>query len=417
VEVTTRAVRTNNPVAGALRGFGATQVCFAMESTVDTLAAELGLDRVEIRRRNLLNPGDRLATSGQRLEGTAAPAELLEAVVAAPLPAGPPPPGHRRGTGIALGVKSAGLGDGRPDGAGVVLRLGRAGLEIASSAAEVGQGVVAVLAQIAREHLGPVAVRLAAASTDLPVSGGSKASRQTMASGGAVDLAARKLRGELDDLAARRGLGGWDDDLARDPGRLLGGGELVADEWYATPPTQAADPDTGRGDLHIAFQLTAHRAIVDVDPELGTTVVTQLVAAQDVGRAVNPALVRGQLTGGAVQGAGFALLEEIPVDDQGRGGATGFDTYLLPTTLDAPEVIPIILESSPHPGWSGDGGGGVGLAFGVKGVGEGPLISSPAAVAAALRDASGRAVARIPAHPADLVALSGRGGADGVGEV
>ncbi|WP_347593835.1 molybdopterin cofactor-binding domain-containing protein [Acrocarpospora sp. B8E8] len=377
VEITTRAVYTNNPVAGALRGFGATQVCFAMESTVDALAAELGLGPADVRRRNLLEPGEPLATSGQRLAGVAAPASLLDALDAVPLPA--PAPSLRRGVGVAVGIKSAGLGDGRPEGAGIVLRADRHGVEIVTAAPEVGQGVRAVLAQIVTECLGPVPITFADATSALPASGGSKASRQTMASGGAALRAATRLRQRLG--------GAFPVDLAA----LGDGTSIVVEERYDAPPTAAPDPRTGRGDPHIAFQLTAHRAVVDVDPALGMARVAQLVAAQDVGRALNPALVRGQLAGGTVQGAGFALLEEIPVDADGRGGAAGFGTYLLPAAVDVPEVIPLIVES-----------GDPRLPFGAKGVGEGPLISSPAAVAAALRAATGRPVARIPAHPEDL---------------
>ncbi|WP_170321512.1 xanthine dehydrogenase family protein molybdopterin-binding subunit, partial [Acrocarpospora pleiomorpha] len=330
-----------------------------------------------VRRRNLLEPGEPLATSGQRLAGVAAPASLLDALDAVPLP--PPAPGLRRGVGVAVGIKSAGLGDGRAEGAGIVLRADRHGVEIASAAPEVGQGVRAVLAQIVTECLGPVPITFADSTSALPASGGSKASRQTMASGGAALRAATRLRQRLGGAV----------DLAA----LGDGTSIVVEERYDAPPTAAPDPRTGRGDPHIAFQLTAHRAVVDVDPALGMARVAQLVAAQDVGRALNPALVRGQLAGGTVQGAGFALLEEIPVDADGRGGATGFGTYLLPAAVDVPEVIPVIVES-----------GDPRLPFGAKGVGEGPLISSPAAVAAALRAATGRPVNRIPAHPEDLTA-------------
>ncbi|ROO86654.1 CO/xanthine dehydrogenase Mo-binding subunit [Actinocorallia herbida] len=380
VRVRTRTVHTNNPVSGALRGFGATQACFGIESTIDLLAAELGLDPRELRRRNLLAQGEPLATSRQPLTGTAAPAAVLAALDGVPLP--PDAPG--RGVGYAIGIKSAGLGDGRPDPAGIGLRLDATGLTVRSAAAEVGQGIGAVLARIVGSHFPDVPVRLAESTTGLPVAGGSKASRQSMASGGAADLACRDLLARLNGLAEARGLPDW-----RSVGlpELLDGAVLTAEAVNPGLPTQETDARTGTGHLHQAFQLTAHRAVVDVDPELGTARLVQLVAAQDVGRAIDPVGVRGQLVGGSVQGAGFALFEEIPVDGEGRPRAKGFGDYLLPLASDVPEVIAVPLEHADDR-----------LAFGAKGIGEGPLVSSPAAVAAALRAADGSPVDRVPAY-------------------
>ncbi|OHV46556.1 molybdopterin cofactor-binding domain-containing protein [Pseudofrankia sp. BMG5.36] len=405
VDVTTTAVRTNNPVAGAMRGFGATQASFGIESTVDLLARELGVDPVDLRRRNLLVPGEPLATSGQPLVGTAGPAEVLAACLATPMPARPVAPGRRRGVGVALGIKSAGLGDGRPDSAGIVLRADRDGVTIVSAAPEVGQGIGTALRQIVQEQLGPVPLRAEAPSTDAPVSGGSKASRQTMASGGAAAAAASRLLAELTTRAHAHGLPCWPAAGGPD-GRwpatgpltdllaaVLGDETVEVRESYTLPATEPVNPATGRGDIHITFQLTAHRAVVDVDPELGTAELVQLVGAQDVGRAVNPTQLAGQLVGGAAQGAGLALTEEIRVDADGVATAAGFADYLVPTALDVPEIVPVVIE---HPDDR--------LPHGIRGVGEGSLASSPAAVAAALRAASGRPVAAVPAAPADLLA-------------
>ncbi|MFJ5840400.1 molybdopterin cofactor-binding domain-containing protein [Streptomyces shenzhenensis] len=389
VQITSRAVRTNNPVSGALRGFGATQACFGLESTIDLLARRLGTDPVPLRWRNLLAAGEPLAVSGQRLDGVAPPREVLDACLSVPMPHAPVAAGLRRGVGVAVGVKSAGLGDGRADPAGIVLRATREGVLVSSAAPEVGQGIGAVLAQIVREHLGDVPVRAAPVTSALPVSGASKASRQTMASGGAAHIAARQLRVRLLKLVADRGgeypPGGGPLSV------LAEGEEVVVEARNDGVPTRPADPVTGEGTPHPAFQLTAHRAVVDVDPVLGTARLVQLVTAQDVGRAVNRVLCAGQLAGGSVQGAGFALTEEIEVDAEGRSLTGGFGDYLLPAATDAAEIVPVLLEH-PHPR----------LAFGAKGLGEGPLISSPAAVAAALRDATGRVIDRVPARLCDI---------------
>ncbi|MFC5750657.1 molybdopterin cofactor-binding domain-containing protein [Actinomadura rugatobispora] len=384
VRVRTRAVYTNNPVSGALRGFGATQVCFGIESTIDLLAAELGLDPRALRHRNLLSRNEPLSTSHQPLTGTASPSAVLSALDDVPLPSGTARHDtSRRGVGYAIGVKSAGLGDGRPDPAGIRLRLDATGLTILSAAAEVGQGVGSVLTRIAGSHFPGIPVRLDDATTRLPDAGGSKASRQSMASGGAADLACRQLLARLTELAEARGRPHWQTIGLPE---LLGGTVLNAEVTNPGMATEEADKVSGTGTLHQAFQLVAHRAVVDVDVELGTARLVQLVVAQDVGRAIDPVGVRGQLIGGSVQGAGLALFEEIPVDAEGRPEVTGFGDYLLPTAGDVPEVIAVPLENADER-----------LAFGAKGIGEGPLVSSPAAVAAALRAAAGTPVNSIPA--------------------
>jgi CO/xanthine dehydrogenase Mo-binding subunit len=376
VDVETRAVLTNNPVAGALRGFGATQACFGIESTMDLLAAELGADPLELRRRNLLDIGEPLATSGQRLPPSRSPRDVLEACAAVPLPSAPPSADVTRGVGYAVGIKSAGLGDGRPDGAGITLRMDRDGVHVLSAAPEVGQGIGGVLQRVVTDVFPTVPVVVERADSGLPVSGGSKASRQSMASGGAAHGAARLLARAVEEQLGRPPL---DDE--------------VVEVTYRHPgvATEEADPVTGRGDLHQTFQLTAHRAVVDVDRELGTATVVQVVAAQDVGRVIDPAAVRGQLVGGTAQGIGFALMEQIEVDDAGVPSVEGFLDYPIPRAADVGEIVPVVLEGPDDR-----------LVLGARGMGEGPLVSSPAAVAAALRIASGRPVHQIPATAEDL---------------
>ena len=368
VRVEAEAVYTNNPIAGAMRGFGATQACLGMESTMDALAVELGMHPVELRRRNVVREGDVLATSGQRLGPATSAAEVLEACAGAPLPGpGPMATSTRRGVGVALGLKGIALGDGRPEGASIRLERTPDGVEVHGAAAEVGQGVVGVMEAVLREHLGDeVPIRFLEARTSFPIAGVSAASRQTVVTAGAVDAACRALT-------------------------AAGPGDTGVEVRYDTPATAAADPLTGTGDVHMGYLFVAHRAVVDVDVELGTVSLVQLLAAQDVGRAILPVEVEGQMIGGSLQGAGLALGEEVEVVD-GRMVTASFSSYLVPTAADAPDIDTIVLEC-PEPD----------LPFGLKGMGEGPTISAAAAVAAAVRDATGAAVARVPIRPWDLV--------------
>lgn len=382
VDVETRVVYTNNPPAGAMRGFGATQACFLIESTVDAAAAQLGRDPVSLRRQNLLRAGEPLAVTGQPLTGCADPREVLDAALAVSAPAARSGTTHRRGTGVALGIKSAGLGHGKPDPATVAVTVTAAGVDVESSAAEVGQGVTEVLRRIVGAQLPGIPVQVVSTPTTFPTAGGSKASRQTMASGGAAYRAAAEVRRRLDELLGP----GW---TASTVAAAMGCRAVRHEVTYDGPATDSGRP-------HKAFQLIAHRVTVDVDEATGQVDVAQAVCAQDCGRAIDPVAVRGQLVGGTVQGIGFALWEERRVDAAGAQTTTGFGDYLLPTAADVPDVVAVLLEV-PHPA----------LVLGAKGIGEGSLVSSPAAVAAAVRSATGRPVARIPLWRAILPELQG----------
>jgi CO/xanthine dehydrogenase Mo-binding subunit len=177
---------------------------------------------------------------------------------------------------------------------------------------------------------------------------------------------------------------------------VMGLADLVADgpiehlERYRHPPTDRPD-EHGTGDVHAGFAVAAHRAIVDVDPELGLVRVVRVDTAQDVGRAINPQAVTGQIEGGILQGVGLAVMEEIVLDGGVMRNAS-FTDYLLPTFLDAPEVTAILVEEPDH--WG---------PFGAKGVGEPPTISSTAAVVSAIRNATGRRLERVPVRPEDIV--------------
>jgi CO/xanthine dehydrogenase Mo-binding subunit len=413
-------VYTNNPPCGAMRGFGAVQTCFAYESQMDKLAAELGMHPVQLRIVNAMAPGDRMPT-GQVVPEPAPVAELLERVRAMPLP---PPTGNdlrelpggvsntthgegvRRGVGYGVGFKNVGFSEGFDDYSTARVRLsivdGEPLAEVHTAAAEVGQGILTVQAQIARTELGVERVAVLDADTAVGSAGSSSASRQTYVTGGAVKAACEAVRERLLQTGAER-LGREPDELALSGGEIvLGRGEriglvdLLGDdaieetiEWRHRP-TYPLDED-GQGDAHVQYAFSAHRAIVDVDVELGLVRVVELATAQEVGKAMNPQALEGQIEGGSAQGLGLALLEEIQMKD-GKVLNASFTDYLLPTILDMPPMrIEILEHADPE------------APYGLKGVGEPPNISTPPAVMAALRDATGRALKRMPVRPEHIV--------------
>src|SRR4051812_9126834 len=365
-------VYTDNPPCGAMRGFGAVQTCFAHEAQMDKLAAELGMDPVELRRRNALSTGTILPT-GAPVRCPAPVSELLERVRDMPEPedSGGVPggvanvtrgEGVRRGVGYAVGFKNIGYSEGFDDFSTARVRLSLAGEEplgeVHTAAAEVGQGLVTVQEQIARTELGVERVIVLPADTQVGSAGSSSASRQTLMTGGAVKLACDAVREEL----RRRGDGPLE--------ALLADGPVEATREHHHRPTQPLDAK-GQGDAHVTFAFAAHRATVDVDTELGLVRVVEIATAQDVGKALNPQAVEGQIEGGIAQGLGLALMEEIQV----RGGEVcnaSFTDYLIPTVLDMPPVRLDVLEL-----------GDPDAPYGLRGVGEPPTISStPAGVPA-----------------------------------
>jgi OHCU decarboxylase len=396
---------TNNPPCGAMRGFGAVQVAVAHEAQMDKLAAALGVDAVELRIANAMRPGSRLPT-GQVVPEPAPVAELLARVRKMPLPPAPPDgdrdlrelpggvsntthgEGVRRGVGYAVGIKNVGFSEGFDDYSTARVRLsiddGEPLVEVHTAAVEVGQGLVTVQAQIARTELGVERVAVLTADTKVGSAGSSSASRQTYVTGGAVKAACEAVR----------------ERLGADP-RTMAAGELAellgveaieeTVEWHHRE-THALD-ENGQGDAHVQFAFSAHRAVVDVDVELGLVKVVELATAQEVGRAMNPQALEGQIQGGTAQGLGLALLEEIQLKD-GKVLNASFTDYLLPTILDMPPVRIEILEQ-PDPE----------APYGLKGVGEPPHISTPPAVVAAVREASGRLLTRVPIRPEHIVGL------------
>jgi CO/xanthine dehydrogenase Mo-binding subunit len=384
------AVYTNNPPCGAMRGFGAVQTCFAAEAQIDRLAEELGIDPVELRLLNALEPGDTLPT-GQVVTGSLPTREVIRRTAALPVPAAEELPrdplrlpggagnttrgeGVRRGVGFACGFKNICYSEGFDDfcTARVVLRADGSAV-VHSAAAEVGQGVAGVMLQVARTELGTDDVTLAPHTTaTVGSSGSASASRMTWMAAGAVRDACKAALGER---------------------KLRGGGEVDVERVYRHPRTTPLDPETGQvtgGRAHVALAVAAMRVVVEVDVELGLTRVVWVGTAQDIGKAINPLAVEGQIEGGTAQGLGLALMEEIVTRDGAILNAS-FTDYLLPTALDMPPVE-IDLVEVPEPD----------APYGVKGVGEPPTVVSTAAIVSAMRSATGRPLTRVPVRPDDI---------------
>ncbi|MFM8562954.1 MAG: xanthine dehydrogenase subunit D [Acidimicrobiia bacterium] len=412
------ALRTNNPPCGAMRGFGVVQACFAHESQMDKLAAATGLSPVAVRLVNAMESGDRLIT-GQIMDSVAPVARCITETDAIPLP--PPlsndadelsvpggtgltarPSNIRRGVGWGVSIKNLMYSEGFDDFSTARCRIEDGSVYVKFATAEVGQGFVMLAQQIARTVLGVDDVLLDPIDTHVGSAGSTSASRQTWMSGGAVDAACRAVRDELlDHVAVSRGL--VRDELRIDGTEVVDGltgtrlavtsliGEVDIDRTveYHHPATEDLD-ENGQGNCHVAFAFVAHRAVVDVDPELGLVKVVQVATAQDVGRVLNPLSVRGQVEGGIAQGLGLAVMEEIVVTD-GKVRNPSFTDYLLPTFLDAPEIEMVLIEErepkSP---------------LGAKGVGEPPCVSITPAIANAIRQATGRELPRVPVRPYDI---------------
>jgi xanthine dehydrogenase D subunit len=412
------ALRTNNPPCGAMRGFGVVQACFAHESQMDKLAAATGLSPVEIRLRNAMETGDRLIT-GQVMDSVAPVARCIAETDAIPLPPPLPEDAHelavpggtgltarpsniRRGIGWGVSIKNLMYSEGFDDFSTARCRIQNGSVSVKFATAEVGQGFVMLAQQIARTVLGVDEVLLDTIDTQVGSAGSTSASRQTWMSGGAVDAACRAVRDELlDHVASSRSLvrAELEIDGIDIVDRLTGSripvssviGEVDIDRTveYHHPPTEDLD-ENGHGNCHVAFAFVAHRAVVDVDPDLGLVKVVQVATAQDVGRVLNPLSVRGQVEGGIAQGLGLAVMEEIVVTD-GKVRNPSFTDYLLPTFLDAPDVDMVLIEErepkSP---------------LGAKGVGEPPCVSITPAIANAIRQATGRELPRVPVRPYDI---------------
>ncbi|MER5182961.1 molybdopterin cofactor-binding domain-containing protein [Streptomyces sp. NPDC002896] len=438
VDIETIALYTNNPPCGAMRGFGAVQACFAYEAQMDKLAAKLGMDPVEFRQLNAMEQGSVMPT-GQRVDSPAPVAELLRRVKAMPLPperqwettegadvrqlpGGLSNTTHGegvvRGVGYAVGIKNIGFSEGFDDYSTARVRMevvgGEAVAVVHTAMAEVGQGGVTVHAQIARTELGVTQVTIQPADTQVGSAGSTSASRQTYVTGGAVKNACELVREKVLEIG-RRKFGSYHPawataELLLEGGKVVtDGGEALADladvledeaveveEVWRHRPTEPFDLRTGQGNGHVQYSFAAHRAVVEVDTELGLVKVIELACAQDVGKALNPLSVVGQIQGGTTQGLGMAVMEEILVDPRtAKVRNPSFTDYLIPTILDTPTIPVDVLElADDH------------APYGLRGVGEAPTLSSTPAVLAAIRAATGLALDRTPVRPEHLTGMA-----------
>ena len=414
---TTRAIHTNNPIAGAFRGFGVPQAAIAHETLMDDLAERLGIDRLEIRARNALHVGQRTA-SGQVLTASAGLPACLDALrqgwteqlaVVAAWNAGAAGRGDPRRRGVGIGAMWYGIGNtALANPSTIEMGIDRRGrVTLWCGAVDIGQGASTVMVQIAADALGvPVsAVRLVSGDTDLTADAGkSSASRQTFVSGNAARLAGEDLRRQLFALAEvrvnaeirlRDGQAVIRDgetepttiDLAElapvpRPGVDADGAPVLLGTGTYDPHTTPLDED-GQGIPYETYGFGAQVAVVEVDTELGTTVVRRILAAHDVGRAINPTQVEGQIHGGIAQGLGFALMEAfVP------GRTENLHDYLIPTVGDVPEIECLLVEDTEPTG-----------PYGAKGVGEPALVPTAPAILGAIRHATGARITHLPATP------------------
>ena len=423
VEIDCYAVYTNNVPAGAFRGFGVPQSAFAMESQMDILAEKLGLSPFELRRKNALRVGSTTAT-GQVLRESVGLLETINRVEekvqsskfkvqSSKSEIRNPKSEIRRGWGIACAYKNVGLGGGAPDCAGAEVELTDDGQAIVrAGAAEVGQGLVGVLALLAAEELGlPYdSVEVLVADTDQTLDGGATtASRQSFITGNAVRLAAQKVR-ETVAQAASEELDAPPDSLVFKNGRVHAscykaeksislaeavalakgeGREVRASVVYEPPKTV---PLGEVGDMHFAFGYATQAALVEVDINTGQVEVLKVIAAHDVGRALNPLAVAGQIEGGVVMGLGIALQEEFVIED-GIPKSTSLAKYKIPSIERTPEIVPIIVEDEASEG-----------PYGAKGIGEIPSIPTAPAIINAIYNATGVRIYSLPATAKKVLA-------------
>jgi len=366
-------VLTNKTPCGTYRAPGRFEGTAAREHLLDIAADRLGIDRIELRRRNLLSAGDMphrrpIRTLGTDLIlDTGDYAALLAAAVGAAEKLGyfgrAAVPGMLRGTGLAMFVEKSGLGP-RETADVTVTPSGR--VLVHAGGTSFGQGIETVLAQIAADTLSvPLSsVSVVVGDTDTqPLGTGSWASRSTVVGGSAVHLAALAVRAAMGTEAAA--------------------GDITARRTFET--------------AHMTYPYGVHIAAVDVDPGTGQVRVTRYLVAYEVGRAINPALVEGQLRGGVAQGVGGALLEEFGYDQDGQPQAISFMDYRMPTAAEVPAIDILLREDARAPG----------NPLGVMGAGEGGVSAAGAAIANAVRDAIGLAgsVGRLPLTPSRIMGL------------
>jgi len=404
VKVRSRMAYTNNPWAGAMRGFGVPQIAFAHESQMDLLAKELKIDPIEIRLKNALHVGSE-TVSGQTLMTSVGIGETLKKVKEwrdqrGILKIDSKNPFIKNGIGVGsmwYGIGNTGIAN--PSTAQMEVDP-NGEVRLFTGAADIGQGSDTVLLQIASEATGiPLKeIRLIRSDTALTTdAGATSASRQTYISGNAILNAIKNLKQEAVKEASEL-LSIDEKDLFFEEGKIKSRTCLITSipvkevakrcrrilrgEGSFDPETTRLDPETGQGAPYATYAFATHLAEVEVDTETGRVKVNRVIASHDVGKAIHPKNVVGQIMGGVAMGTGFALMEEFVPDE-----TTSFVNYLIPTSKDVPEVIPIVVEDEEPTG-----------PFGAKGVGEPALIPSAPAILNAIANAIGQRIYHLPAN-------------------
>ncbi len=417
VSVRTRIAYTNNLFGGAYRGFGAPQVSFASEATMDMLAQRLAIDPVEFRRLNVLTPEDPLTCTGQVLEAPQMARRCLDRAVDDATGIQRPyraPDSWRRGRGVSLTLYGINLhrgGQFLDRSSAVVILQADASVIVRVGLTEMGQGNMTAMQTVTAAALGVEPDRVQVWQPDTTTvadSGPTVASRGSHASGRAVLDAIRRLRRRVDPVAAEM-LGCRPDDveLIDSSARVSGGGpsipmsdvaremfarriETISTGWYRSEPREF-DEATGMGDAYASYAMACHVVDVAVDPDLGLVRVEHVAAAHDVGRILHRTAAEGQVEGGVVQAMGWALTEELKLD-QGRLLNPSFTDYLIPTSDDAPPVTIALLEDAPGRG-----------PFGSKGLGEPAFIPTAAAIRNAVCAALETEINHLPLTPPVIV--------------
>ena len=414
------AMYTNNPPAGAFRGFGVLQSAFAFETMMDMLAEKLGLDRIEIRRKNALRVGSETST-GQVMRESAGLVECIDKVSAemsrvsglsgeALFKARAVPGAEHliRAWGFASAFKNTGLGGGADDTSGAEVEIYEDGtLQVRSAAAELGQGLVTIMQMMVAEEFSlPAArVRVLVMDTDLTPNGGpTTASRQTYVTGNASRLAAQTLRNAISAIMAEKY------DIAPDKirfseagvhvnGNVIPLGQVAAEmraQGHSTYALYEYHAPTTRplgqgGDMHVAFSFASQAAEVEVNTLTGEVRVIQVISANDVGRAINPLGLQGQVEGGVVMGVGHALLENFITKD-GYVVTDRMSRYRIPSMMHTPAITSFVVEDPTKDG-----------PYGAKGVGEIVCIPTPPAITNAIYNATGYRFDSLPVDQEKLL--------------
>jgi len=409
-------VYTNNGVAGAFRGFGANQVTFAVETQVDMIAEKLGMDRLEIRKKNGLRKGD-IAALGHKMEASVGLLRTLEAAensrlwqLREELKAKPGAPHKKRGIGIACSFQGCGLGKGLPDyGAATIELLPNGQFAVGVSCPEIGQGNTTAFVQIAADYIRcsiDDIVMLSGDTGHTLDSGTSTASRSVYTGGNALKLAAGNLHSTISTLAAEI-LSVPESDIDIEYGSAVSKscpektvsfkkiaelvverGKTIKGEGYFIWPVSETELEGYVGIPHLLYSYITQIALVEVNTLTGETEVLEAVSVPDPGKAINPQGVEGQSEGGVVMGMGYALTEDTIIEE-GITLTRNFSTYILPTSLDMPCEIETIIAEELEP--SGP--------FGAKGIGEAVCVPISPAITNAIHDACGVWMKQIPATP------------------